>query len=208
MRLLSSSRFASVAALLALVVALGGVSYAAVKIPRNSVGSPQIKTNAVKAAEIKSGAVKSPEIRNGAIRKVDLKSGVIPTTPIVGDLPSGKTQQGYGGVIGDANAAGDLENTSVSFPFPIPAALPPAATHWIDFGDPVPAECSGTPADPGADPGNLCIFELVAPLNVANANLNGPGGDGNASRFGFNLWSRATGAGVNVLHVSYAVTAP
>ena len=38
---------AMVVALLALFIALGGASYAAIKIPDNSVGAAQLKTNAV-----------------------------------------------------------------------------------------------------------------------------------------------------------------
>ena len=39
-------------AILALVVALGGTSYAAVKLPRNSVGTKQIKNRAVTKAKL------------------------------------------------------------------------------------------------------------------------------------------------------------
>lgn len=56
--------FANVTSVLALVVALGGTSYAAVQLPKNSVGSKQIKT----------GAVLSAEVRNGSLRVADFKS--------------------------------------------------------------------------------------------------------------------------------------
>jgi hypothetical protein len=42
-----------VISILALVVALGGSAYAAINLPKNSVGAKQIKRNAVTRAKIK-----------------------------------------------------------------------------------------------------------------------------------------------------------
>ena len=54
-------------ALIALFVALGGTSYAATRLPNNSVGSPQIQAGAVGATKIRNGAITaeklSPELR-------------------------------------------------------------------------------------------------------------------------------------------------
>jgi hypothetical protein len=53
--------------LIALFVALGGTSYAATRLPSNSVGSGQIRAGAVSAAKIRDGAITaeklSPELR-------------------------------------------------------------------------------------------------------------------------------------------------
>ena len=49
--------YANVTASLALFIALGGTGYAAVTLPRNSVGSAQLRNNAVGAKEIRRGAV-------------------------------------------------------------------------------------------------------------------------------------------------------
>jgi hypothetical protein len=46
----------------ALVIALGGTSYAVVRLPRNSVGSAQLKANAVTTAKLKAGAVTGAKI--------------------------------------------------------------------------------------------------------------------------------------------------
>jgi hypothetical protein len=45
--------------LLALFVALGGTSYAAVKLPRNSVGTAQIKNKAVTQVKLSTATVKA-----------------------------------------------------------------------------------------------------------------------------------------------------
>ena len=51
--------FANVTSVLALFIALGGTGYAAVTLPRNSVGSTQIKKRAVGSSELKTNAVTS-----------------------------------------------------------------------------------------------------------------------------------------------------
>ncbi len=57
---------AFVIACLALLVALGGTSYATVlQVPRNSVGAPQLKTAAVTSKKIAANAVTSAKVQNG-----------------------------------------------------------------------------------------------------------------------------------------------
>jgi hypothetical protein len=58
---------ALVIALIALFVALGGTSYAAIKLPKNSVGSKQLKKNAVTGAKIKNGAVTKSKINTAGL---------------------------------------------------------------------------------------------------------------------------------------------
>jgi hypothetical protein len=57
-------------ALVALMVALGGTSYAVAKLPKNSVGTAQLKANAVTTAKLKAGSVTgaklAPETLTGA----------------------------------------------------------------------------------------------------------------------------------------------
>ena len=49
-------------ALLALFVALGGTTYAATALPKNSVGTKQLKKNAVTAVKIKTARVTNTKI--------------------------------------------------------------------------------------------------------------------------------------------------
>ena len=71
-RLRDRLSYANVTASLALFVALGGTSYAAVTLPRNSVGQKQLRDNAVGTKELRRGAVRSAHIRNRTIRVSDL----------------------------------------------------------------------------------------------------------------------------------------
>src|SRR3954469_23490103 len=58
--------YANVTATLALFVALGGSSYAALKLPRNSVGSAQIRRGAVSTSELRDRSVRLRDINRSA----------------------------------------------------------------------------------------------------------------------------------------------
>ena len=73
-RLRARVTYANVTATAALFIALGGTSYAALTLPRNSVGSTQIRKDAVGASEIRARSVGSSEIRNGAIKLGDIST--------------------------------------------------------------------------------------------------------------------------------------
>jgi hypothetical protein len=60
-----------VVALLALFVAMGGVGYAALKLPKNSVGTKQIKKNAVTSIKVK----------NHSLTGIDVNAGTLGTVP-------------------------------------------------------------------------------------------------------------------------------
>ena len=57
---------------------LGGASYAATKLPKNSVGSKQIKKNAVNAAKLKKSSVNSAKVKDHSLQAVDFKAGQLP----------------------------------------------------------------------------------------------------------------------------------
>jgi hypothetical protein len=59
----------------ALFMSLGGVGYAAISIPNNSVGTAQLKNNAVSNSKIKNGAVSYKKIQPGAVGIVRANTG-------------------------------------------------------------------------------------------------------------------------------------
>lgn len=73
-RLRTHMSYANVMATIAVFVALGGTSYAATKLARNSVGSSQIRTKAVGNSELKSRAVTSAKIRTESVTASKLSS--------------------------------------------------------------------------------------------------------------------------------------
>ena len=60
--------FANIVSCLALFVALGGASYAAVALPRNSVGPKQIAAGAVDNSKIKKGSLLASAFKPGQLR--------------------------------------------------------------------------------------------------------------------------------------------
>jgi hypothetical protein len=58
--------FPTVISLIALFVALGGTSYAVIKLPAKSVGNRELKTNAVSGSKIRPGAVSRSDLASSA----------------------------------------------------------------------------------------------------------------------------------------------
>jgi len=100
--------FANVVAFIALFVALGGVSWAAVTLPAGSVGTRQLKP----------GAVNSGKVRDGSLLARDFK---------IGQLPRGAT--GDTGPKGDIGPKGDTGPKGDSGPKGDPGA--PGPTHFV-----------------------------------------------------------------------------
>src|SRR5215208_5342531 len=57
--------FANVIATAAMFITLGGVSYAALNLPKNSVGAREIEKNAVRSGELKNASVKCADLAAG-----------------------------------------------------------------------------------------------------------------------------------------------
>jgi hypothetical protein len=70
--------YANLVATLALFIALGGSSYAALNLPKNSVKARQIAKNAVGSSEIKARAVRTSEVRDGSLLAGDFAAGQLP----------------------------------------------------------------------------------------------------------------------------------
>jgi hypothetical protein len=77
-RIRGTLSFANITSLIALTVALGGTSYAAIKLPSNSVSSTQIKAKAVKNSDLAANAVTSAKVRDGALLVKDFAPGQLP----------------------------------------------------------------------------------------------------------------------------------
>jgi hypothetical protein len=72
---------AMLVACVALVVALGGVSYAAGVLPKNSVGTAQLKKTAVTAAKLKNNAVTGAKVKDRTLLAQDFQAGQLPAGP-------------------------------------------------------------------------------------------------------------------------------
>lgn len=149
--------YANVTATLALFVALGGTSYAAATLARNSVGKSQIR----------SGAVRSDEIRNGTIKLRD----------IAGDARAGlRGQPGPAGPPGASaisefvrvNSGGGASGSTTAVSHQGGTGL-----YTVDFanGSPTPRDVSGCAyaATLARVPGGTVVEPPAGRITVASA---------------------------------------
>ena len=73
--------YANVMSTLCLFLVLGGVSYAAATLPRNSVGAAQLKANSVTSAKIGANQVKSLDIAANSVLGADIKESTLDKVP-------------------------------------------------------------------------------------------------------------------------------
>jgi hypothetical protein len=83
---------AMIVACVALFVALGGTSYAAIVLPANSVGTKQLKKSAVTAVKVKNGTLTAAKIKNGTLTGAKILDGSLTGADIaaatLGKVPS------------------------------------------------------------------------------------------------------------------------
>jgi hypothetical protein len=98
---------AMVVACVALLVALGGTSVAAVdQLARNSVGPAQLQFGAVTGPKIRANAVTSAKVRNRSLLRADFAPGQLPAGPTGPQGPAGP--QGAAGPAGPAGVVGAI----------------------------------------------------------------------------------------------------
>lgn len=119
-RLSSRLSYANVVATIALFVALGGSSYAAVTLSKNSVTSKSIKNGQVKTADLAKNAVTSAKVKDFSLLSRDFRPGVLRAgSPGATGPPGPKGNTGATGLRGPKGdtgpstgpASGDLTGT-------------------------------------------------------------------------------------------------
>jgi hypothetical protein len=154
--------YANVIATLALFIALGGSSYAALSLPKNSVKAKQIATGAVTSAEVKNGSLKSGDFNSASRAKlkgpkgdkgaagatnVVMRQGATVSVGVgafgsaTADCQSGERATG-GGVYNEANVS--VIAISSSYPTPNPTSRPPTGNGKVPTGWRVWVKNNGT----------------------------------------------------------------
>jgi len=91
--------YANVMATIAVFIALAGASYAAIKLPKSSVGTRQLKKSAVTTAKIKNEAVTAAKVRKGTLTGKEINAstlGTVPTAQLANMLPPAENWQEVG----------------------------------------------------------------------------------------------------------------
>lgn len=209
---------ALVVAVIALVLAMGGIGYAAVKIPKSSVGTKQLRNNAVTSAKLKNNAVTSAKVKNGTLTKADFKGQAVgstgptgpagatgPTGSFGGKVPSGVTLTGVYGIRYTASAGSEQQLAPISFPTPFATALTP---HFIPVaGPPQVSVCPGNYVVPTAAPGQLCVYEAGA-TNHGGVTVQSADFGVSGITYGALVNTNSVAAGIGGTNGTWAATAP
>jgi hypothetical protein len=167
-QLRSRLTYANVMATIAVFLALGGATFAAIKIPKKSVGTKQLKNKAVSTKKLKNKAVTSKKladkavgtgkiagsavtgskIASNAVGTSDIANGAVTRSkvadsaiPFLGTLRSSQELRGVFTLGGNDQGTGDgvdFAGISLQFPLENPPATPPQA-NIVDMTAPIPA---------------------------------------------------------------------
>lgn len=177
-RLRSGLSYANVMATIAVFVALGGTGYAAIAIPRDSVGARELRSRSVGTSELRSDAVISSRVRDGSLNLQDLSSDARRRLTGNAGPPGPAGQAGPPGVAGPQGDRG-------------PQGLPGegVATEWAvitDGGQRVAGTATGVAASPNTGeylvPFGRSSLEGCAPLATLARVAGGSSPDPGAGR--------------------------
>ena len=177
-RLRTRLSYANVTASLALFVALGGTAAAAVTLPRDSVGSPQIRTDAVRSPEIAKNAVRSPEIAKDAVGSPEIKAEAVRSSEIqdggvrLADISDG-ARSALQGAQGPAGPQGPSGTTNVRIAEAESVQVPTCLKFVIDDL----TDCENLLSVRALPPGNWLVQAklTVVPNGPVFGNLRGCG---------------------------------
>jgi hypothetical protein len=111
--------YANVMATVAVFIALGGASYAALKVPRDSIGPRHLKNPSVGEKELKDGAVTEPKLDANAVSQANMQGNAVGPDQLAPDAVSSRH------VDNNSLDAEDLSNT---------AAMPRLFAHVSSSG--------------------------------------------------------------------------
>jgi len=130
---------ATVIALIALVVALGGTGYAALKLPAASVGTKQLKKKAVTTSKLADKAVNGAKVLDNSLTGADINIGTL------GKVPSA-TAADTAGSATNANHASTADSATTA----ATAAALGSVTYAVDTsaGPVTVPKCDSSPCTP------------------------------------------------------------
>ena len=95
---------AFVISIVALFVAMGGTGYAALKLPKNSVGNKQLKKNAVTSSKVKNGSLTGKDFKLSSLGTVPSATNAVNATNA-----TNATNAGHAGAADSATVASDVK---------------------------------------------------------------------------------------------------
>jgi hypothetical protein len=177
---------ALVVASLALAVALGGTTYAATALPKNSVGPQQLKTGSVSTGKLAKGSVTSRQIKDHTIVAADLAKSAYPA------LPGKVASAGHADTAGRADTAAHADSAG---------SVSGASFTTIDYragvGSPATSivSANGLTISASCDATGTLLLSISSATGDAEYTLLATDDTGNVRGDSFNAW---TGEGFDV----------
>jgi hypothetical protein len=181
--------FANVTSAIALFVALGGTSYAAITLPTNSVGKAQIRSNAVGKSEAATNSVGRAEVRSSGIGRSEIATNGVGASEVKAnaidsdEIADGKLEAA------DLSDAAKAAINGVKFHSAVTAAGAQSAgnaktvtkgagsTYTVDLGSDVSAcQSAATVTGAGADAGFASVAPDATNKNILTVSTFAPGG--------------------------------
>jgi hypothetical protein len=150
--------FANVISVIALFAALGGGAYAAVALPKNSVGAKQIKKNAVTNAKIGKNAVTGAKVKNASLTGADINLATLPKVGSAANADNAAHAGAADNATHAANADSAAKATNADHATLADNIAPPEAWHEI-----------GASGEPGFAGGTTNYGALSAATNTETA---------------------------------------
>jgi hypothetical protein len=121
-------------------------------------------------------------------------------------VPLGETVRGTIGVLDHVDGAKEIMANS-SLPIPAPVGLTDSKVTVSGGFDDTDGACTGSAANPTADPGYVCIYPF-SESNVGGNQVGAIWGDGDGTKWGFQVSLVTSGVGKAYFVANWAYTAP
>jgi hypothetical protein len=170
---------AMVVACIALGVALGGTSYAAIRLPAGSVGAKQLKKNAVTSPKVKNNAITGADVRESTLAQVPSAANATSATNATHATSADHaTNANSATTAGTANAAfSTFLDGALGFPDELATIATlniPAAGNYVINAKLSAFNISGTRGSPG----DVCALSAGIDRDEGIFDVDAPGVDG------------------------------
>jgi hypothetical protein len=126
--------FANVMASIAVFIALGGASYAAVSLPKNSVGSKQVRAHSIKQGDLAARSVGKRQLRRRSVTAPKLANRGVTKRTLSSWIRSQLRRRAASGPPGPAGPAGPRGPGAVAVRYSGTAGATPAPRNLVDTG--------------------------------------------------------------------------
>jgi hypothetical protein len=186
---------AMVVACTALAVALGGTSYAAITLPRNSVGTKQLRQNAVSTSKLQKNAIVASKLSARSVGPQKLQNNAVTARTVKDDqLTGSKIVESTLDQVPSAKKADSADNAALAGGNTVKRF---ATTVGPGGAEATVLELNGLKVTLGCPGGNVSLRANNTSGEAAQVEFRGFGEDAGAFGDGFGNFAQTTNANLN-----------